>query len=331
MKIKIVIFSIVFLIGISSSRGQVIKEEKEEKLGSAVRLLNNLASSYKLRARVNLIYGYDTNPRLSSIRKGDSFEEFIYSLSLRKKLGKSTFFGYYDFDLVNYSEFTDLSNYLNHLRLGADRRFGKVHLGIGIDYTYLWYPHYREGDFFFLKKFLYIRQRISRRLRYEISYENGAKNYQHNKSLGDTIGVYQDKKRRDERNTFALKFGYRVMPRLYLRWKNYFSLNDSNARYVDYYDYKSYRTSLGCNYKLSSRWFMLWDFTYQRKNYSSRTVTLRSYSQRDNLYITTIELIYKLNPHSRLYTYYTYRQNSSNDAYEEYSDSIMGIGIRYQF
>jgi uncharacterized protein (PEP-CTERM system associated) len=125
--------------------------------------------------------------------------------------------------------------------------------------------------------------------------------------------------------------GFKITPKLFARFKTKFSINDSNARYVDYYDYKTYRHSLGLKYKLLKNIDLSSTFSYRRKLYDSRTVTLRDYKQKDNLYTATVGIDYKVDSKNTISLSYAYRQNESNDGLEEYTESIINCGWLYSF
>lgn len=323
----------IFLIGSFLLPGAFaqLKEEQEEKT-KEIKKISIPSRPYKISLSTNLFFGYDSNANLSPNRKGDSFQEVIFSLKFNKPLNEQLKFTVdYDLDALNYSEFTNLSNILNHLRFGIHKEISDFTLGTGYDLGIFYYHHERDNNFLFHKGFIYLRQKISQSLYHQLQYEAGLKDYSNRKSLSDTISTYQDKERADRRQTVKYTFICVLTPRLLSRLSSEYSLNDSNARYLDFYDYKSYRQSFGLDYSLSKNIRLITNFAYRKKDYSDRTTTLGGDKQEDNLYAGSLGLIYQLNKNNALSVNYTYRENSSNESLEEYSESIITCGLRHNF
>lgn len=326
---------VVICLGFILSRREYIypqvKEEKEEKV-LEVQRLRRRPPAYKLSQRAGLFFGYDSNVNLGTFRKGDIFEEFLYSVDFIKPwIGDIKFTFDYDLDVLNYNEYIKVSNILNHLRFGFHKKFSPFRAGGGYDLSIFYYPHNNQGDFLFHKGFLYFRQDISRKIYHKLQLLYGIKDYLERKAMGDTITALQDKERLDRRWSVEYSLTYFFDRRLLLRYRTKFSINDSNARYVDFYDYKSYKQSLGLDYRIKRDLYLISNFIYIRKNYKSRTVTLRDYREKDNLYAATLGLLYRLNEDNSLSLYYTYRENSSNDSLQEYSGSVITVGWQYYF
>lgn len=288
--------------------------------------------THRLYSSTAFFSGYDTNARLSTDRKGDIFEEYLFSLDFTKYWPKDINFTFtYDFDILNYNEITDASNILNHFRIGPSKKFALCTLGAGYDLGILYYPHNQDSSFILQKGFFYIRQDISQNTYHKLQFEAGCKAFTDGKAMGDAIDSYQDKERKDKIERLEYRIDSFVYPKLLVSSKTRFSLNDSNARYVDFYDYKSYAETLGADYKLGRNLSLFADFTYIRKVYDSRTVTLRDYKERDNLYGGNIGLKHKTNKRNQLSLYYTYWQNVSNDDLARYTESIITCGWQHLF
>jgi hypothetical protein len=202
---------------------------------------------------------------------------------------------------------------------------------MGYDLGILYYHHNEDGDFLFHKGFLYLKHDLSRKLYHKLQLEAGLKDYTHRKALADTIRTYQDDKREDERLSAEYSIGSTFIPKLRLVLKTKFSFNESNAAYLDFYDYKSYEGSLYLDYKLLKDISIFSNLTYIRKKYLERLVTLRDYKQRDNLYSGTMGLLYQLNKRNSFTVSFTYRQNASNDSLEDYSENVINCGWQYNF
>lgn len=308
-----------------------IKEEKQEKT-LEIEKLQKRPLTYKLSSTAGLFSGYDSNVNLSPTSKGDLFEEFLYSLDFSKPLIKGLKFTFdYDLDVLNYNEINDASNILNHFRFGLHKKLSPFDLGTGYDLSIFYYPHDDNGDFLFHKCFFYIRNRLLKNLYHQLLLEAGVKKHTERKALSDTISTLQDKELVDRRQSIEYSLGYSFTSNLFLKLKTKFSKNDSNARYMDFYDYKSYELSPSIDYKLSKTLGLFSSFTYLKKNYKSRLVTLSDYKQKDEIYSVNLGVRYSLNKKNILSLLYTYRNNSSPDSSEKYTDNVMSFGWQYNF
>ncbi len=329
------IFSFLFLllfISISSSNAQV-KEDKEENS------LNKQGSSYPPRlfgadfySQAGLSFGYDSNVNLSPDRKGDLFEEALYSLQMEKPLFESqTFILNYDLDALTYNEITDASSILNHFRFTLDTKSPVCSFGFGYDLGILYYPYGRNGNFLFHRGFLYLRKEISPNTYHMLTAEYGIKEYTYRKALSDSISTFQNKERLDRRESLSYGINSSLTDRLFAQAGVKFSVNDSNAKYLSFYDYKTYELFLSAFYQLSENLILSPELGYRKKIYDSRTVTNGNYKQKDALYSAGIGLIYKLNDKDRFSLDYIYRNNSSNDSFSRYLESVMSCSWKRSF
>jgi hypothetical protein len=256
----------------------------------------------------------------------------MFSLDFLKPFGNGNRFAfYYDFDAINYNEFTDVSNILNHFRLGPEKRFGKFNVGTGYDLGIYYYPKNDDANFLFHKAYLFLTQDLSKKTYHRLQVEVGYKDYTEDKALGDTVGALQDKTRFDKRLDAEYKLSSQVTPKLKLVTKAKFTINNSNAKYVDYYDYKAYTGTAQLDYRLLKNTAFFTTLSYMRKLYTTRLVTNGDYKEIDGLYVGNIGLRQKLNKNNLLTLYYTYRQNASNDLFERYSESMINCGWQYFF
>ena len=332
MKRKVVVLAVlVSFLFIGSSFAQQ-KEDVGEKRLQADRKLQKPEPEYKLSATAGIFYGYDSNPNLDNRRKGDSFQEFIYSVDFMKPLGddlKLTFD--YDLDYLNYSEFTDVTSLLNHLRLGLHKKFSLCTLGAGYDFAFLYYPKDDDGNFVFNKGFLYARQDLSRRLYHKLQVEYGVKQFTDRNTLGPTFFIRQSDEQKDKRSTAAYDIGYRLTKNLTLRLKNKFFHNDSNAFFMDFYDYIAHSHGISADYRLWEDWHLLAKFDYRRKEYDERLTIAGGSKQKDDLYTAAAGVIYRINDKNSLALYYIYRDNNSNEPLEEYVENVITCGWQYNF
>lgn len=321
----------VILMGIAYSQPSDDRAERSLQELRRLRKLIKKPAPYKLSSTAGIFIGYDNNVYLAPTRKDDMYEEFLYSLDFVKPFGDGFGFEFdYDLNYVNYNEATDATNMLNHLRLELNKRFADWKIGAGYDLGFLYYFKDDDDNFLFHRGFIYVQKQVLDTI-HVIGFEGGIKDYTDQNALGDTIFSRQDKERSDERMAVYYAIAFKITPKLFTKFKTKFSINDSNARYVDYYDYKSYQHSLSFKYKLLEDLDLSSTFSYRRKLYDSRTVTLRDYRQKDNLYTATVGLDYKIDSRNTISLSYAYRQNESNDGLEEYTESVINCGWLYSF
>jgi hypothetical protein len=290
----------------------------------------------KVTQQAGTVVGYDTNPAFSPTRKGDIFEEAMYSLAIVKPLTPEVRVTLnYDFDTRHYNEITDASFLLHHLRLGLHERFAPFTVGGGYDGGYVFggpsLSPDNDDSFLLHKAFLYIKQDLTKKIFHQLEGEYGYKDYTDQKALGDNLLSSQDKERADTRFGVEYSVGSILSRRAWVLARAKFWQNDSNARYLDFYDYNAYQFASSLDYLLLKDLHLVSQFRYIRTNYSSRTVTLQDFKQRDNFYIGNVSLKYALDKHNTLSVYYTYRTNKSNEPLEEFSESVIGSGWQYSF
>jgi len=325
-------FVITFLFAGSGLAQPVLKDAVEEKTLLETKKLYKPPPGFKIYATAAIFGGYDSNVKLSTNRKGDSFEEMMYFLSVVKPMGDGFSFNFnYDLDALNYNRITDVSNILNHLRAGPSKKFGKFTLGTGYDLGVFYYPKNEDANFLFHKGYIFLTQDISKRTYHRLQFYYGYKDYLDQKAMGDTLGSLQNKTRADRRFDIEYKIASQLTRKLKLSSRFSFAINNSNAKYEDFYDYKSYTQYLRAEYRLLKSTLFFADCSYMRKLYTTRLVTNGDYKEIDGLYSGNIGFTQKLNKNNLLTVYYTYRQNASNDLFERYSESMVNCGWQYIF
>ncbi len=239
-----------------------LPQEREERPLREEKLYQPTPTS-KFSHRAGVFVGYDSNPRLSLERKGDVFEEFVYSLDYSKPLieGLRLFFDY-DLRFENYHEITDISNTLNHFRLGLDKKFSLCSVGVGYDAGLITYLN-DDSDFLLHKGFVYLAKKIGAKTYHKLQFEQGAKDYFDISSLGDSLGSAQEKERLDRRLAARYSLSVRPNQKTKLGCEFEFSRNDSNARYLDFYDWLAYAPSASFDYQLLKDLYLLSRFQSQ--------------------------------------------------------------------
>jgi len=316
---------LIFLLILLCGYSYCFCQTRDEKMERTLEALKGTSS-------VSVYSGYDSNVQLAPQRKGDVFEEFRYSYNLSTPFGTGTkILLNYDLDYLNYNEVTDASNLLNHLRLSIQKKLKGFSLGTGYDFSFFYYPKDEDSDFLFHKGFVYLRNYISRTFYQQLLAEYGLKQHTDQKALSGSIFVLQEKERVDTRESIEYSLGSTYWPKLFLGLKTRFSFNDSNASYQNFYDYKSYAITPTIEYGLTDNLKLLSYFTYTRRNYTDRLVSGGTEKEKDNIYAAQVGLRYRLNKQNALSLFYTYRDNSTNEPLEKYTENVMSCSWQYNF
>jgi len=327
---SIIIFALCFLIPGSAFAQAQVREEKEERRLQQVPLEKKFLPA-GLTAKASLSSGYDSNVNLSPVKKGDIFEEFLFNLGYGKRLLNKLRFSFnYDLDVLNYNEITSASTILNHLRFGLHDKISIFKVGAGYDLAIVYFMN-NDDDFLFHKGFAYLGQDITRKIYHQLEAEYGVKDYTDQKALGDTINTYQPNDRADKRYSGSYTVDFSATRKLHIGFLARFSANDSNARYQNFYDYKSYQGSPYLDYSFTDKLRYYLNFSYTRKNYNKRRLTLGTAKERDDLYVAKTGINYAFNKNNSLTLYYVYRDNSSKEDLEEYTENVISAGWQYKF
>ncbi len=325
-----IIFAACFLITGSAFAQAQVREEKEERRLQQVPLEKKFLPP-GLTAKASVFAGYDSNVNLSPLKKGDIFEEFLFNLGYGKRLLNKLRFSFnYDLDVLNYNEITSASTILNHLRFGLHDKISIFKVGAGYDLAIVYFRN-NDDDFFFHKGFAYIGQDLTRKIYHQVQFEYGLKAYTDQKALAGAIATYQDKDRVDRRYSGIYSLDFALTPKLSMGFLTRFSANESNTMYQRFYDFKSYQGSPYLSYSFTKKLQGLVNFSYTRKNYDKRRVTLGTDKEKDNFYVARTGIRYALNKNNSLALSYTYRDNSSNDDLEEYMENVFSASWQYKF
>jgi len=310
---------------------------REEKMEESIRQLTRDVMRMKkqkpaAKTKTFVAFGatasYETNAELGQTRKGDLSEEYFLSTGLNHMLNDNLNFKFnYDLDVLEYNEITDLTSYLNHANAGLHWAVSKaVTVGAGVDVSYLAYPNSEDGNFIFYKDYAYIKHNISPAMYHQLLFEQGVKYYTNAEAMDESFNSLQEKKRQDGRVSIEYSFGDALTPKLFVTMRGRFSVNDSNARFQDYYDYKTYEFASRLYYELSDRWSLNAGGSYIFWPYTDREITVGGKRQKDNIYSGGAGLRYKFNKNNSLSVNYSYRQGLSNDSFSTYSGSTMSCG-----
>lgn len=321
---------------------QGVKDEKQEEqlkkiTEEAASLEKEIEGMKALKARWNsnirTSYGYENNPKLAVLHKGDHFVASRYSLNYRKTFAERNQFGWaFDLNHQNYSEVTDISSTLSHMRFDYKLAFTKNYvLGTAYDFSYSVYAFDQNSTYYDHKMALNIQHRVTANFYHQLQLEMGWKLYENALAYLNSTSTYQDNLRKDTREAVEYSFGYTFNKRFSSNVRLARSFNNSNASFQDYYDYHAWDLSPRFFYKVNDRFSLNSSYSYQFKDYTSRIVSNGSFEQKDRISTGKVGLSYQLNARHSFTFDYTYRQNASNDILSDYTASTYEGGWRYIF
>lgn len=328
--------TVMWFSDVWAQQREEIAERKSESIeleNAQGELIGKEKKSYKLLSTIGLSGSYESNPRLTAIRKGDSSGHLKYSLLYKKPLFRGVLFNFdYNVDGSGYAELNELTNLLNHTRMSLDKSFNKfLSFGIGYDFSSFYYPMERANDFYFHKGFFYVKHNISKRIFHQVMVGEGIKNYIHSQAFKYSTTTFQEVDRRDYRHELEHSLGLLLTEKLSFRFKTKYSINDSNAFFQDYHDYKSFDYSPSLNYKISEKYSFNLSLTISDKDYKNRLVGSRSDKRHDDSYNGRLGLRYDINKNNTFNLSYGYTESRSNDPTTEYTNSSFIGGWLYKF
>jgi hypothetical protein len=306
---------------------EVFEKEIAEKKRREQEAKKRFISSIELEGK------YESNPRLTKDGKGDMSTRIKFSTQYRRPLAKGFDLNVnYDIDGTFYSEFIDLTNILNHLRISLERPMHKMFTaGGGYDVSSFYYPQEKDSDYIFHKGFIYLKHNIHKNFYHQVMLEDGVKQYHHAKPYFNSTTTYLDKERKDLRHGIEHSIGWILSPKSVLRLRTKYAVNDANALYQDYHDYSTVDIIPTFNYKLTEKMSMNLTFSYTDKTYKDRLVGTTTDKRRDKTYSPSIGFRYLLTKSQTLLLGYAYSANASNDPTSEYKSNTVNWGWQYGF
>jgi len=286
---------------------------------------------FKTRLTVGGAEGYDNNAFLDSSRKGDIFDQTLADFVVKyKAIDNLNIKIAYGFSSITYHEKTTLSMLDNDVAASLEYYIGKnIKAEAGYDIEFIHYINNDEADFHTDGPFASMRFYFSPESYMGGKYQYKVYDYDEQKiRLGGNREVSTT---REDCRHIIIGEAATSVENLSLKVKNTFNVNDSNNEYMDFYDYWSNKVMGYITYKIDEKAFILLNGGYQRKEYESRQITISDSKQEDDLMILGGGVYYELMPKLYFNASYTYRQNYSNDPFQEYSGSVSTAGINYFF
>ena len=308
----------------------VFSQDEEEK--TQQELFAPLQKPSEFKGSAGFFVGYDTNSDLTAERNGSGFEETTLDLHYKHRLTPdiNLLLSYYA-DYIFYNNRIKNTSIDNYFKGVVTKHLAQnLSLGVGFSLDINTYPYYNQNDYFIYQPLIYLKHKINDRLTQQFDYSYYYRDFKKAKMLADN-GSYTAKSEYEKRNIYGYSLDWSATEKTDLTVGFQFYKNDRNDKFMDYYDYTSYKEYINLMQDLAHNFYLVLSFTHQFKNYDARTIFGGDYRQKDNLYIANLGIIYALNNKTSLDLYYTYRDNSSNDSTEEYTESIISCGMHYYF
>jgi len=264
--------------------------------------------------------------------KGDAFDQVMGNVVARYKLNEQVDIkARYDFASITYHEATDVSMLDNDGALSLEYYpMNSVRIEAGYEADFVTYLKNEDGDFMTEGPFCAVRHYFNPKTYIGAKYQYSSYDYEH-RTIRGGAGNRLPLTREDHRHNAIAEIVTHVK-KLFLKIKTTYYLNESNDEYMDYYDYWSGKINLYMAYPITQKVSILLNGGYQRRDYESRTITTSvDKKEYDDLMILGGGFFYKITPSFYINTNYTYRQNYSNDPFQEYSGSVGTAGFNYFF
>ena len=314
---------------------QLAPQEQTEEAGIAQleREVVQVKKNKSINSSIEVSTAFDTNAQFGGLRKGDIYQQILYSASFLTDAGDNNFISVnYDVNALQYNEFTDISNLLNHLRLGFYRAVTQsLVVGVGLDESFVYFPNNSNGAFYFHKGFAYLKHQLTPALSHQIQFERGLKDYARAKPYADTSSDYQDKERQDMRQSVEYSMTNRFNNKVKGRLRGKYTSNDGNAQFQDYYDYYSVDLGPKLYYQVAPRWLLSSAFNYNFKKYKNRLSTTQDSEQKDHAYEVDLDVDYQISTANSVGLSYSYANTISNDGGSEYSNNTVKLSLRHDF
>jgi hypothetical protein len=305
-----------------------IDEEDEYSFFARGRFTNMLAVSF----------GLDNNTHLDPTRNADCFNQILFKTNFTSPITRdkrvSGILGYELMSLL-YTEESSLNIIKNTLSADIDNKINKeweLSGGYRLDtYSYI---NSASDNFYENAGHIELKENLPLKMYHKLGYELGYKNYpgRHTRTVTDIGEILDsDKKRNDLRNTFDYEIG-RYFPNDLFKLGYQFYNNNSTDKFINFYDYNSYKLSASLTHLFNDKLFGFMTFARQYRAYRSRSITLDpATKENDKTYLLSTALYYNLNTSLTLGCSYTYRQNVSNDPLQNYSGSLVSVSSYYRF
>ncbi|HBG62287.1 MAG: hypothetical protein A2Y03_06940 [Omnitrophica WOR_2 bacterium GWF2_38_59] len=276
--------------------------------------------------------GFDNNAHLDSQRDADSFLQSFFKASFITPLSEKTT-GTFNYEMMSllYSGESDLSLARNGINAEAKHEIDD-NISVSSEMSFDSIEFLRSGNDDYLDSGLGLKakQKLPLNFYHSLSYKMLFRDY-NERAIRVTALVDSDKKRNDWRNTIEYEVGKFFEKDFFKAGFEYF-YNNSNERYLDYYDYDSYKFKTSYTHLFNEKVFSYLSFAQQNRQYDARTLINDTGSTEwERTLLSSAAVFYNLNKAVSLGLNYTYRQNYSNEPSDRYSGSLISLSTYWKF
>lgn len=303
------------------------------KLRAQRELAKRRARKWAFNALASWTVGNESNPALVKSRSSHLYTEEYLSTTFSYKLTPLvTWQAGYNFDALNYDEYTDGSTLTNTL---LTKLIWRPVRGWRTEAHYTFddsdYPYDAGASTWDQKVHLRLRQSFLKDYYHYVGWTYLNKQYKDKLKRESTSTRIPGKRRHDQRHTGIYEIGGKAGEGNFLRVRQEFYFNDSNEGHQDYNDAQDYKVRLTFMRDWTKQWSTSNSFTYELKRYERRDVTERGVAQQDYTKTYDTVLTYKLSPNVDLAYTWKYKKNDSNDPGQSYQDITNSLALTASF
>lgn len=292
------------------------------------------AREWKISGDVSVLLGYESNPSNGTEHVGDTYLEESLSLYLTKKLTPTltwltSYYGSYD----NYFEYGD-GDYTSQTLTPGKLTWqpGKMwRLEGALDLNITYYPRAKASNYREAKPSLSLRQNLMGRWFHLVKYEWFVRDYISKKARDGAGAEKNGADRKDTRHRIRYELGTTQWKTL-IKAKNEWYWHDSNDERTDFYDAEDYKITASLNRPLTKKLTANASYSFERKNYSKRTVTgITSEARYDDTQTWTLSGTYDLDKTWSFVPSFSYKFLDSNDPTGDYVDTTISGTLTARF
>ena len=280
------------------------------------------------------VLGYDTNVHLEHYDHASSFffQNALGANSSSQLFPLCTLRLSYDITSIKYFRFSEPDLLDNILGAGLDTQVTD-NLMLSLDYTldFVDFPHDKASEYTMNELSVGFKHDITDSLYHKIAYTYSHKDYTKWKTRNDNGTVFVGD-REDRRNTLQHTLGWYMSDRTYLQAENTLYSNNSNDMFLDFYDFRAFKTKGTLLHLITDSLYTLANVGYQYRAFRNRVVSDRDRGdQRDKLLMLGTSLFYDLKPGLSVGLNLDYSKNFSNEGDERYQDFIVSSGLYWNY
>lgn len=288
----------------------------------------------KIELMASGVLGYDHNVNLNRYDEdGSMFMQDTLGVFGTYPIGDIfTLRGAYEFNSTKYFMWSHPDLVSNILSTGLDAQLLDSVL-ISVDYAadFVAFPHDEFQHYTSNEIATAIKHDINDWLYHKVDYSLTHKDYP-KWATRNIWGFTIAEKREDDTNAFGHEVGMFIGDKTLVKATNRFIFNNSSELFLDYYNYRAYKTGGEVNHLITEKLYGSANFAYQYKEYDSRGVTHRNdEDQTDHTFFYGGSLFYDVTPKVSLGTTFDFTDNISNENDEKYEDMIVTGGVYVSF